>query len=223
MTGALQEIYDRLLARYGPQHWWPGETPFEVVVGAILTQNTSWANVERAISGLCAHSLLSPEAIQENCEQDLAVVIRACGYHNMKARRLKVFVDHLYRVHDGRLSHLLAMETDALRSELLSIWGIGEETADSIVLYAAGKPSFVVDAYTRRVFSRLGLCAPNEKYSPLRNTFMDNLATDTRLYNEYHALLVRHGKETCRKRLPRCQCCPLASLPCVSSGHESCS
>lgn len=218
-TSALQAIYNRLHIYHGPQYWWPGDSPFEVIAGAILTQNTSWANVELAIASLRGHDTLSPRGILAISEDDLAALIRPAGYYNTKARKLKVFVDYLFDKHGGRLSHLFAADIDVLRDELLSIWGIGEETADSIILYAAGKPSFVVDAYTRRVFSRLGLCGPDEKYGSLRNFFMANLTPDPELYNEYHALIVRHGKGICSKRRPVCRCCPLETLPCVCASR----
>lgn len=212
-TGDLREtlegLYRRLLAYHGPQHWWPGDTPFEVIVGAILTQNTSWRNVERAIRNLSQRDVLSPEGIFRLEVEELAALVRPSGYYHSKAKKLKVFVDFLFETHGGDLASLLDLEAEMLRSELLGLWGVGEETADSIVLYAAGKPSFVVDAYTLRVFSRLGLCRPDTRYSALRQMFMSGLEPDPGLYNEYHALLVRHGKDTCRKRQPLCRLCPI--------------
>ena len=212
MREKLLEIYHRLYSAYGPQHWWPGETRFEVIVGAILTQQASWQNVERAIANLGAEGLLEPGALARAPLERVAALIRPAVYYNQKAKKLKEFLKFLEARHRGDLDELLSLPAPRLRAELLSVRGIGEETADSIVLYAAGKPSFVVDAYTRRILARLGLIEGRESYSQIRKLFMDNLPPDPRLYNEYHALLVRHGKERCRKSNPRCGGCPLQDM-----------
>ena len=205
----LRAIYTQLLARYGPQGWWPAESPFEVIVGAILTQSTNWQNVERAIENLKKHNALTPEQLSKLPEEKLAELIRPAGYFRQKAKKLKAFVAHLYAHYDGDLRRMLAQSTKKLRAELLSIWGIGPETADSILLYAAHKPVFVVDTYTRRIFSRLGLVSEKVSYEKLQGLFMQKLPRSAKLFNEYHALIVRHGKEICRPQ-PRCERCVLA-------------
>lgn len=206
----LLEVYHLLLSRYGPQHWWPASEPFEVIVGAILTQSAAWGNVERAISNLKAKNVLTPEALRRLPLQELASLIRPCGYYNAKAIKLNAFVEHLGRYGDD-LEMLFALDIPQLRQELLSIHGIGEETADSIILYAARKPIFVIDAYTRRILRRLGIAPRRDSYSAFQALFADNLPPEEGLFNEYHALLVRHAKEVCRKE-PRCQNCCLRSL-----------
>jgi endonuclease-3 related protein len=206
----LREIYARLLAHFGPQHWWPGETPFEVMVGAVLTQNTSWQNVEKAIANLKEAGLLSPAALAALPSEVLAEQIRPAGYHNLKAGRLKNLLALITA--QGGAEALLAQPTAELRELLLAVKGIGPETADSIVLYAAGRPVFVVDAYTHRICSRHGLIAADCDYFQLQELFMDNLAENAALFNEYHALLVRLGKDFCKKSKPRCEACPLTDL-----------
>jgi endonuclease-3 related protein len=208
----LRALYGRLLSAYGPQGWWPGATPFEVIVGAILTQRVAWSNVERAIAALKEEGLLEPEALRRASLARVAHLIRPSVYYNDKARKLRVFLDFLHERYGGSLDRLLSLSAESLREELLLVRGIGEETADAIILYAAGKPSFVVDAYTRRVLSRLGLAEERAHYAALRALFMESLPRDSRLYNEYHALFVRHGKERCRPRRPACSGCPLADL-----------
>jgi len=208
----LLAVYERLLSAYGPQGWWPGATPFEVIVGAILTQRVAWSNVEQAIAALKEGGLLEPEALRRAPLARVACLIRPSVYYNDKARKLRSFLNFLHKRHGGSLDCLLSLSAECLREELLSVQGIGEETADAIVLYAAGKPSFVVDAYTRRVLSRLGLAEEKARYGLLRALFMESLPRDPRLYNEYHALFVRHGKERCRPRRPACSGCPLADL-----------
>lgn len=205
--------YHRLLAAYGPQHWWPGETAFEVMVGAVLTQNTAWANVERAIANLKAAGCLGCRDILALTDQALAELIRPAGYFNVKARRLKALCafldDHGVSAAPERLRDLAPLPE--LRHRLLGVHGVGEETADSILLYALGLPVFVVDAYTRRVFSRLGLLTGSEAYRPIQQRFMSQLPADAVLYNEYHALIVHLGKSVCRPR-PRCGECPLRDV-----------
>ena len=208
----LTEIYQLLFERFGPQHWWPGETKFEIITGAILTQNTSWANVEKAIANLKSADLLTPEKLYQFDLSQLAELIRPAGYFNIKAKRLKNFVNRLFDNYDGKLTNLNRIDTDQLRGELLAIKGIGPETADSILLYALDRAVFVVDAYTARIAFRHGLIEPDADYEQLRELFQSNLPQDTQLFNEYHALLVKVGKEFCK---PKAQCpgCPLEKLP----------
>ena len=204
---ALLDIYHRLMDHYGPQHWWPAQEPFEVIVGAILTQSAAWSNVARAIDNLKAADALSPRALRQLPQVELAALIHPCGYYNAKALKLKSFVHWLGEHYDDDLDRLFATSGELLRQQLLSVHGIGLETADSIILYAANKPIFVIDAYTRRIISRIGLAPENNSYAAYQSFFMDNLPTDTQLFNEYHALLVRLAKEVCRTR-PLChQCC----------------
>jgi endonuclease-3 related protein len=208
----LQDVYERLLGAYGPQHWWPGDSAFEVIVGAILTQSASWANVEKALANLKAAGALSHRALQRMDEGVIAELIRPSGYFNAKARKLKVLVEMVQARFDGHLHCLLRVETGELRDLLLATHGIGPETADSIVLYAAGRPSFVIDAYTRRLFSRLGMQPERDTYEAWRSLFMDALPADAALFNEYHALIVAHGKDVCRKREPLCGECVLLEV-----------
>lgn len=204
----LQELFLRMFEAFGPQHWWPAETPFEVMVGAVLTQNTNWKNVEKAIGNLKAREVLSPRALHALDEETLAEMIRPAGYYNIKARRLKALVTFLMERHDGDLQNLFRERPGALREALLSVRGIGPETADSILLYAGGIPSFVVDAYTFRILARHGLCEPEGTYEELQTLFMDHLPPAPPLFNEFHALLVRTGKDFCRKT-PKCDRCPV--------------
>lgn len=207
----LQELFATLLTQYGPRHWWPGETPFEVCVGAILTQNTNWGNVEKAIANLKAADRLSMAGIDSLLPSELATLIRPVGYFNVKATRLQAFTAFVLQEYGGSLDRLFTGPWQTTRQELLAIKGIGPETADSILLYAGQKPSFVVDAYTRRIFSRVGLVDEQISYDQLRDFFMDRLPQDTALFNEYHALIVELGKQACRPK-PQCRdCCLLAS------------
>lgn len=205
--------YPLLLERFGPQHWWPGVSPLEVMVGAVLTQNTSWRNVERAIDRLKAHSALSVRAILEHSDSALAELIRPAGYFNIKAQRLKALCAYLAEqgvaADPSRLRHLATLAE--LRAQLLAVRGVGPETADSILLYALELPVFVVDAYTRRIFGRLGLLSGLEGYADIQGCFHGHLPAQVPLYNEYHALIVRLGKDVCRPR-PRCGDCPLAPI-----------
>jgi len=213
MTGEkLLEIYQLLFDSFGPQHWWPGDTQFEIAVGAILTQNTNWANVEKAIANLKAADLLSAEKIHRLSHPQLAELIRPAGYFNVKAKRLTNFVTWLLNNYEGSLKNLESVDTTRLREELLNIKGVGRETADSILLYALGRPVFVVDAYTARITVRHGLIEPEADYEQLRELFESNLTKDPELFNEYHALLVRAGKEFCRPKA-KCPGCPLEKLP----------
>ena len=204
---ALQSIYRRLYAAFGPQRWWPGDTPLEVAVGAILTQNTAWANVEKAMAVLKSRRLLSLETLARLSPAELAPLIHSAGFHNVKAARLAAFLNWL-QTHEG-FAALTRTPTPDLRTQLLACHGVGPETADSILLYALGRPVFVVDAYTRRILSRYGLIAGDEPYEYLRRMFESSLPCRPKLYNEYHALLVRLAKVNCRSR-PLCDSCPLA-------------
>lgn len=204
----LLDIYHRLLDHYGPQHWWPANEPFEVIIGAILTQSTAWTNVEKAINNLKAAGALTPESLHRLPQDELAGLIHPCGYYNVKARRLKAFAQRLWEQYRGDLDKLFAGNISHLRQQLITIYGIGEETADSIILYAAGKPTFVIDAYTRRIISRTGLAPQNNDYSAFQALFMSNLPADVSLFNEYHALLVHLAKDVCRTR-PHCHHCCL--------------
>jgi endonuclease-3 related protein len=204
-TARLIEIYKKLTDHYGAQHWWPAETPFEVMVGAVLTQNTAWSNVEKAIENLKALDRLNLESLLAMPKDRLAQQIRPAGYFNIKAERLLSLCRFL-----DKNPGLEALDTETLRSRLLSVHGIGPETADDILLYAYQRPVFVIDAYTRRLFSRLGLVEHNCGYEPLRAGFEEALAPETALFNEYHALIVVHGKAHCRSK-PACGGCPLVA------------
>lgn len=206
----LLKIYHTLFSHFGPQGWWPGHGELEISIGAILTQNTNWKNVTRSLEQLKKHQALDPGTIRTIDHQTLAGIIHSSGYHNQKSRKLKYFADWLERYNDNWQT-IRNLPLERLRNELLSIWGIGEETADSILLYALDKPIFVIDTYTRRILSRHNLCRHDEKYQTLQNFFMRNLPPDKQLYNEYHALLVRAGKTYCQKH-PKCRFCPLQSL-----------
>ena len=215
----LDILFRLLLDTYGPRSWWPAETPFEVCVGAILTQNTNWGNVEKAIDNLKRIEALTPERLRLLPEDELAALIRPSGYFTIKGRRLKSFVSFLFERYDGRLDAMFARPWPELRDELLGVSGIGRETADSLLLYAGHQPTFVVDAYTKRLFSRLGLMGEEAGYEELRALFMENLPADAPLFNEYHAVIVQHGKERCRKK-PVCCGCPLAVRCRFPTGAE---
>jgi endonuclease-3 related protein len=211
-TAALRRYYDALFAAYGPQLWWPGRTAFEIIVGAILTQNTSWNNVEIAIRNLRCEKLLTPRAIEDVSNAQLARLIRSSGYFRQKAKKLKCFVRFLLSEYAGSLTRMFRTPTAVLREKLLAVHGIGPETADSILLYAGKHPVFVVDTYTRRMLERHELAAPTQSYEEIRRLFERSLPSDAPLYNEFHALIVRTGKEYCRTRNPRCSDCPLHSF-----------
>jgi len=205
-------IFDRLLQHFGPRNWWPAETPFEVIVGAILTQQVAWRNVVTAIDQMKRRGCLSPQGILTLPEDTLWELIRPTRYYRQKADRLRAFCRMLCRDFDGDLDRLFALDIKALRTRLLSLPGIGEETADSIILYAGGKPIFVIDAYTQRIFRRLGLIERPMPYRKLQGLLMARLPRDTALYNEYHALLDALGHHLCRKQNPSCRSCPLDDL-----------
>jgi endonuclease-3 related protein len=207
----LRTIYDRLLARQGPSGWWPGDSAFEVCLGAILTQNTAWVNVEKALVRLRAEGLLTYERLRAVPEAGLAELLRPSGTFRIKAARVRAFLDFLGRDFGGRVEAMASEEPWELRRKLLSVPGIGPETADAIALYAAGRPLFVVDAYTRRVFGRLGLLRGGETYADVQRLFMERLPADAELFQEYHAQIVRLAKDVCRK-VPRCAECALHAV-----------
>jgi len=211
MSVSLKRIYDRLFAAYGPQHWWPAHTPFEVMIGAVLVQNTSWQNVRKAIGNLRRLDLLEPHALYAVPPEELEELIRPAGYFRIKARRLRNLLVLLVEHYEGSLEATFRTPLAELREQLLAVNGIGPETADSILLYAAGMPTFVVDTYTLRVLARHGWIAFDADYYQLQDHFESRLPDDVQLWNEYHALLVRVGKEHCRKR-PLCRGCPLEEL-----------
>jgi len=203
----LKTVYQQLMDCYGPQHWWPADEPFEVMVGAVLTQSAAWTNVEKAIVNLKAAEALSPKALRHLTLTEIATLIHPSGYYNVKARKLKALAHWLGECCGDNLDTLFTSSADQLYQKLLSVWGIGQETADSIILYVASKPVFVIDAYTRRIIDRIGLAPAGNSYTSYQALFTDNLPTDVRLFNEYHALLVCLGKNVCRPR-PLCrQCC----------------
>ena len=216
MKKILSEFYAHMEARYGPTGWWPGDTPFEIAVGAVLTQNTAWSNVEKAIDNLNREKLLSARAIVECPLDRLETALTPSGYFRVKARRLRSFCEYLLTRYAGNMRRMQRRPLETLRPELLDVHGIGPETADDILLYACGKRVFVVDAYTRRIFSRHGIVDPNIPYEDLRRFFEHNLEPDLHLYSEYHALIVYVGKDYCR-RAPRCAACPLG--PTLKKGQ----
>jgi endonuclease-3 related protein len=211
----LIEIYQELYDAFGPQHWWPGDSQIEIITGAILTQNTNWTNVEKAINNLKTADCLSAEKLHKLDIAQLAELIRPAGYFNIKAKRLKNFLDWLFENYDGQLTNLESSKTEQFREELLDVKGIGRETADSILLYAFERPVFVVDTYTARITTRHKLIEPDVDYEQLRYLFESNLPEDIQLFNEYHALLVRTGKEFCRPKA-KCPSCPLEKLPHIT-------
>jgi endonuclease-3 related protein len=206
MALTFRQVYQRLRKQHGEQDWWPGDSPFEIMVGAILTQNTAWSNVEKAINNLKTAKCLDARKIIELEHDQLAEMVRPSGYFNIKAKRLRAFCQWL--LEQGGESLIEQYETEAMRHALLAVYGIGPETADDIVLYAFNRPVFVIDAYTRRIFSRLGLIDGGEGYETLRTMFQSRLKGNADLYNEYHALIVMHGKDICRVK-PRCEQCGL--------------
>lgn len=208
----LLQIYNLLSDRFGPQHWWPGDTPFEVAVGAILTQNTNWSNVEKALDNLKQAGCFSAAQLYALPQERLAEHIRPAGYFRRKAERLRHFLTWLCEEYGADLSNLASLSTASLREDLLAIKGIGPETADSILLYALERPSFVVDTYTARIAVRHGLIEPPFDYHNLQALFVDHLPQEVALYNEYHALIVATGKHFCKPK-PRCEGCPLSELP----------
>lgn len=210
-TQQLMGIFDRLYERFGPQRWWPGETRFEMIIGAILTQSVAWTGVERAITRLKEADVLDPASLREMPQGELAELVYASGYFNAKARKIKAFVKHLGERYGDDLDSLFSQDVVSLREELLSIHGVGEETADSIILYAAYKPAFVIDAYTRRIVDRVGLEVEGGSYGAYQRLFTEALPEDVKLFDEYHALFVALGKDICKKR-PLCAECPISEV-----------
>lgn len=209
----INKIYRLLYKEYGPQGWWPGDSELECVLGAILTQNTSWTNVEKAIHNLKSLNLISVEKLKLITTDELAKLIRPSGYYNQKALKIKNFITILVENYEGTLDRMFDQDTSILRNKLLEIKGIGPETADSIILYCANKPVFVVDTYTHRIFSRHGLVPEQTNYNEMQELFMDSLENDAKVFNEYHALIVRVAKECCKKQKPLCTGCPLEDDP----------
>ena len=216
----LSDVYHRLYEAYGPRGWWPGEGPFDVIIGAILTQAAAWKNVELALGNLKAAGCWSFQAIHDRPQEELAGIVRPSGYFNAKAAKLKAFAAHVLVRYDGDLGRMFDQETASLRRELLSIHGIGPETADDILVYAAAKPSFVIDTYTTRILERLGIVQEEgrRKYADWQALFHDNLPADVPLFNEFHALLDHHAGHACRKT-PLCHECCL--LPMCATGQQS--
>lgn len=212
MKKKLGLVYQRIFSLFGPQRWWPADSPFEVIVGAILTQNTNWPNVERAIKNLKKAEVLEAKKLYKLPHSKLAGLIRPAGYFNIKAGRLKEFLRFFFQNYQGDLKNMRNKKSAVLREELLAVKGIGPETADSILLYALNRPIFVVDAYTRRILFRHSLIEEDASYSQIQNLFMKSVQNDVELFNEYHALLVRLGKDFCLKSKPKCSICPLINF-----------
>ncbi len=212
LTERLMELYLRLFSAFGPQGWWPGETPFEVALGAILTQNTNWLNVARVMDALKAQGALDPQVLGAMPEAELARHLRPVGYYNVKAARVKNFLAFFAGRFESSTERMSGESLEDLRHALLAVKGVGPETADSILLYAVNKPTFVIDAYTFRVLHRHGLAPEGMPYDELQALFMDHLPADVPLFQEFHALFVKVGKDFCRPR-PRCPGCPLEGWP----------
>jgi len=216
-SAILLELYKRLYGAYGSMHWWPGDTPFEVMVGAILTQNTNWRNVEKAIQNLKEKGVLNPKGIHQLERKQLASLIKPSGYFRIKADRLKAFLNFLFKNYNGSIESMKKEKMETLRPKLLEVKGIGPETADSILLYGLREPVFVVDAYTNRILSRHGIVSERASYEEIQTFCMDHLPHKQNLFNEYHALLVHLGKTLC-KRVPRCGICPLSGIEHSAKG-----
>jgi endonuclease-3 related protein len=212
MKRKLEYIFKRLYSVFGAQHWWPADSVFEIMVGTILTQNTNWSNVQKAISTLKEKRLLTALKLYQLPQRQLASLIKSAGYYNVKAARLKSFLEFFFERYAAKIKLMGEQDPGALRRQLLTVKGIGPETADSILLYALNKPVFVVDTYTKRILSRHGLIKAEVDYSQLQDIFMRNLKNDVQLFGEYHALLVKLGKDYCRKQKPKCEICPLWSI-----------
>jgi endonuclease-3 related protein len=208
----LLQAYQQLVDAFGPQSWWPGESPFEIMVGAVLVQNTAWRNVERALQNLHDAGVMDPHALYAVPAEELAELIRPAGYFQVKTRRLRSLLQFLVENYDGSLTAMFAVDRPTLRAQLLGVHGIGPETADAILLYAGGLPTFVVDTYTHRILARHGWIDYDADYYEIKELCESSLPADSALYNEYHALLVRVGKDFCRRTLPKCEGCPLACL-----------
>jgi endonuclease-3 related protein len=216
MSTKLMEAYERMLAAFGPQRWWPGDSPFEIMIGAVLVQNTAWRNVERAINNLRDAGVMEPHALYKLPPAELAELIRPAGYYQLKAKRLRNLLRLVVEQNDGSLKAMFSTDLSSLREQLLTINGIGPETADAILLYAGGLPTFVVDTYSHRILARHGWLGYDTSYEEIKDYFESSLPADRALYNEYHALLVRVGKDFCKRSAPMCELCPLAPMlpPC---------
>jgi endonuclease-3 related protein len=212
MSTKLMETYERMLAKFGPQHWWPGDSPFEIMVGAVLVQNTSWRNVEHAIKNLRDAAVMEPHALYKVPPAELAELIRPAGYYQLKTKRLRNLLRFVVEQYDGSLEAMFSTSLASLREQLLEINGIGPETADAILLYAGGLPTFVVDTYAHRILARHGWLDYDATYDDIKDYFESTLPDDAALYNEYHALLVRVGKDYCKRTAPNCEACPLAEM-----------
>jgi len=212
-SNRINNIYRLLYKKYGPQGWWPGDSQLECIIGAILTQNTSWSNVEKAISNLKKLNLISIDKLKLLTTQELAQLIRPSGYYNQKAHKIKSFLEFLSTAYGDSLDKMFDEDVNLLRNRLLEIKGIGPETADCILLYGGNKPVFVVDTYTYRILSRHGLVPEHTNYNEIQEVFMDALEIIPEIFNEYHALLVKAGKENCKRNKPICAGCPLESDP----------
>ena len=206
------EAYERMLAKFGPQRWWPGDSPFEIMVGAVLVQNTAWRNVEQAINNLRDARVMEPQSLFNVPPEELAELIRPAGYYQLKTKRLRNLLRFLVEEHDGSLESMFSIGLPSLREQLLAINGIGPETADAILLYAGGLPTFVVDTYSHRILARHGWLDYDASYDDIKDYFESTLPDDPALYNEYHALLVRIGKDYCKRTAPNCEACPLAEM-----------
>lgn len=208
----LYRIYNLLYAHFGPQHWWPAKTRLEVMVGAVLTQNAAWSNVEKAIANLKREKMLSFKKLLQLKNTQLAKLIRPAGYFNVKTKRLKYLLDFIQKTYGGKITNMIKVPLPELRGQLLTVNGIGKETADSILLYALEKPIFVIDAYTKRALSRHHLMREDGSYDDFQGIFSQHLKKEIKIFNEYHALLVRLSKEYCKKKQPQCCRCPLKNL-----------
>jgi endonuclease-3 related protein len=212
MAQKLMEAFDRMLAAFGPQHWWPGDSPFEIMVGAVLVQNTAWRNVERAIDNLRDAGIMTPAALYKLPADELAELIRPAGYYQVKAKRLRNLLRFVVEECDGSLDAMFSRGLASLREDLLAIKGIGPETADAILLYAGGLATFVGDTYAHRILARHGWLGYDATYHDIKDYFESALPKDSVLYNEYHALLVRVGKDYCKRSDPKCESCPLVEM-----------
>lgn len=221
MKRKLSSLYKKLYISFGRQHWWPAESPFEVMVGAILTQNTSWRNVEKAIANLKQAKVLSPQRLHSLSGKRLARLIRPAGFFNLKTKRLKEFLKFYLNAYSGEIQRMREQRANLLRHQLLLVKGIGKETADSILLYSVNKPVFVVDAYTKRILLRHGLINNDYGYDQIQNLFMQNLKNEVKLFNEYHALLVKLGKDFCLKRKPKCGICPVKEFSLAAPSRQA--
>ncbi len=215
---AVNAIYRLLFNHYGPRGWWPGESRLEIIVGAILTQAVAWKNVEKAIHNLKIEKVLAFQPLLDISEEKLAVLIKPALYHQQKAKKIKAMINFIKSEFNGELDLMFRVPLPVLRDKLINIWGIGPETADSILLYAGDKPIFVVDAYTKRIFNRLGMVDENITYQQMQDFMHENVEADTYIYNEYHALLVALGADCCRKKRTDCLVCPLMNF-CEQSPH----